>query len=206
MPYRKRFRRRRRRGRRSGYSLKRKVNLALARSKPEDKFLNDIKSQVVTTPTAEGVIPDISQDVTSSGRIGNKIFAKRAMYHFEIFWNTSSTQLFSTIRFIFVKWWDSTLPAYTDIMRSSSLVTSFYNVGNATRFKILYDRKHMVGKQGNANAVKYFNVSIKMNQLLVFDGDAAVGASNVRYALLMIGNDTNGPTLSYSRRFVYTDA
>ncbi len=200
-----RRRRRRRRRRRKPKSLIKKVNLMMKRIKPETQYLDDNFTQTVSSsPFVQDAMSPMDQAVTDGARIAGKIYLKFINMNCSLTWNTSSTQLFSTIRITIVRFDDPDLPGYGNIFQGGTTMVDHWNTNQASRYHVVYDRYHMVGKQGNAQAIKYFKIRIKVNREVIFASNSDTRANNFRYALLEQGDETsNFPSLVIHRRMVF---
>lgn len=192
------------RRRRRKMALSRKVNLIMARSQPETKFVAAGSTGAITTAVVMDMLPNWVQGTGDTNRVGAKIFMKYLIFKAALTWNSSSTIQFSAIRLTLVEYRDATLPAYTDVFASSLDLLALWSTNNAGRYRVLHDRVYRVGDRGNAGRVNYINIKLKLNKHLIFAEDADTAPNNVRYAILLIGDDTNGPNLKFSNRIAFT--
>ena len=197
--FRKSFRRRRtrprrnrRRFRRRASGMRRKVNIALARSKPERKAkdfpltLNAVNNLgTVIDPTPLGIF--VGTD--SNERIGNRLYMRNYDVRYSISYNAGSAFSMQVVRVLWFKWKDTSFPSVNEVLQTASIF-SHYNKGNAGIFSIMSDRNYTVGDQGNAVIDLFRRSVMKIRDVWTYSNTIDTIINKNRIFVILISNMT----------------
>ncbi len=196
---RRRFRPRRNRRRPRRNNLKRQVKIALARSKPEKKYIDSNSSFVLdTVGIVFEPIADIAQGISVEERIGDRLFIRNLDIRWNLFYNIASVAPMYMSRFIWIIWMQNSAPAYLDIMESASMNTH-YSKANTGHFKVLSDRIHICGDRGLSKFNPHFRTFLKIKKLWQYTQASDISPNNNRVFLLVITDNLLTPPV-YSQR------
>ncbi len=183
------FRKRRpRRRTRRRPTMNRKLNIALARSKPEKKHWDvTFSGAVVTTPVVvdlEG--SGIFQGDDSDQRIGNQLYYRNCDIKARYIADGSST-VNSTIRVVIVKFFSDALPTWLEVMNEASTL-SHYKKGYAGKFKILKDYLCVLSAPGIEGSTKNRSHIVRIASKQQYAISSDLHSKNQRYAAMFIAD------------------
>lgn len=184
-------RNRRRFKRRGNKSLLRKVNIALARSKPERKAVDE--GITITSVPAAGVVREvvllgIFQGVESNQRIGDRLYMRNFDLRWSIRYNALSDFPMQLVRVIYVMWSQEGSPTVTEILTDASIF-SHYNKANAGTYKIMSDRTYNVGDRGNTSIEIMRRNILQVKRTWVYTNSLDVFPTDHRVFYILIGNE-----------------
>ena len=202
-------RRNRRRFKRRRGGLVRKVNIALARSKPERKFKD--YSAVTTTVDIVGTIIDPMTSGIAAGtgddqRIGNRLFMRNYDLRFSLNYNNDATLAQQVIRLIWFTYSSTQTPGISSVLEQDSIY-SHYSKANASLFKIISDRFYHVGDQGTATLDIFQRKLIKVNVKFIYEsvGDSIPLKNRLWYLIVGSDSSVNQPVITLVTRVNYYD-
>jgi len=213
---RRRFRPRRRRTRfrrrRTGGRMVRKVNIALARSKPERKFVDvplfSFQGSTVGSVVDSMNTTSIAQGTDSDERIGNRLFMRNYDIRFSIQRSATAVAVTQVTRVIWFKYFENAVPSAGDVLETPSMF-SHYRKAGVGLFKILSDKFYTIGTQGNAVLNIYRRTIMPIKDKWVYTNAADLLPNNKRIWILLIGEEatvTLAPVLFISLRANYYDS
>lgn len=211
--FRPRHRRRTRfRRRRTGNRMVRKVNIALARSKPERKFVDvplySIQGSLVGTTVDAMNTTSILQGVDTFERIGNRLFMRNYDVRFSIQRSATATAVTQVTRVIWFKYFENDTPSAGTILETPSMF-SHYRKSGAGLWKILSDRFYTIGSQGNAVLNIYRRSIVQLKDKWIYTSGTDTLPNSKRVFIVIIGEEavsTLAPVLFISLRANYYDS
>jgi len=213
---RRRFRPRRRRTRfrrrRTGGRMVRKVNIALARSKPERKFV-DVPLYSFQGSTVGSVVDAMNTSTIDQGtdddqRIGNRLFMRNYDVRFSIQRSDTAVAVTQVTRVIWFKWLENNVPSASSVLESPSMF-SHYSKAGAGLFKILSDRFYTIGSQGNVVKNIYRRSIVQLKDKWIYTSNTDLLPNSKRVFILAIGEEatiTLAPVIFISLRANYYDS
>lgn len=153
-------------------------------------------------------LTDIDEGDTSSTRNGDSVRAKSL--NLKIHMTSGSAAGGTTCRVLLVK--DKANrganPAITDILTSVSPLV-YRNLDTTDRFKVLLDRRHVIGTTGSLDGQDVwefnFNKKVKHHVKWTGTGGGVADANLNAYFLIIVHGSANVPNYNYNWRFRYVD-
>ena len=152
---------------------------------------------------------DIKQGTDDSEYIGGHIFIKHSVGFFKLSLHASSTVV-NTIRILFVKWYNDTNPAVTDIIDTSLTATATNNVfapfkrNSASSYKVLHDTVYQLSSTAGDDfpSQKIVRFMVKWNEESRISPSANM--QTYRPCVLFISDQsTNTPTFDMVHRLAW---
>jgi len=191
--------------------LLRKVNIALARSKPEKKFLDE--GVITTSITSAGVVVEpfsggIFQGIGSNDRIGNRLYVRNYDIRWSIRYNALSDFPMQIVRVLWVMWSNDGSPSVLDILTTASIF-SHYTKTNVATWKLLSDRFYYVGRQGKDRVETMHRSIIPIKKTWVYSGNLDLTPVDHRVFYILLTNEEtllDQPNFDFNGRLNYYDA
>jgi len=162
--------------------------------------------------TVGSIVPvslcDLAQGVDQQQRVGDTITARNAHVQYQVLYNTNPVGA----QFIRVVIFQDFRGQYTQVPSWSSTGTGVFagsgfsnaDVGNLGRFKILYDKTHVLDSIDHYGEWEKFNLPI--NTPIHFEGSGATSGTKGRLWIMYYSNQTvNFPTINFNSQLRYTD-
>ncbi len=168
--------------------------------------------QQATAVTDAGTILQVSaipQNDSSQGRDGGQCKITSFRFAYNITQSASASRTLFRVMIVHDKQTNQAQFALTDLLEDGTVVDaihSAYNINNASRFNVLYDKVHALS---TANEVSVYRTIIKkLNLKIRFDSSAAdvTDLSQDSLALVFIGDQvTNDPSIAFNWRLRFID-
>lgn len=172
---------------------------------PEIKFFDLDTASMFTSSGSTTSLCGIAAGDAVNERTGNQIIGKRLLFRALMEINASATD--SALRLIigYDKENVGSNPAVTDVLASSEVTGMYEQKNNKGRFKILYDKVHIVNAA--ASGLKMIKALIPLKNLKIeYSGTSAANRRKNSLFLLGIGTEAaNYPQLYWNSRLEYLD-
>lgn len=183
----------------------------IQRFKAPKYILNEIKNKDGTVPTYAStndieLINGIAQGDTESTRDGRYILPQRLEFNFRAIYPASSGDLVMRVLCVVDTMPDGTAPAVTDVLTTAQ-PQAFYNLDNASRFRICMDRLWYEPEQSVTNArtiEKHFSCDVSRCGPVAYADNGSTVTSIVKGAcyLIYLGTITQSTDTDYRYTFV----
>lgn len=212
------------RGRRGGKKkitlkkVNKKVNLIL-RGIEVKRTLITIGGALTITNGSVDWLTGVDLNTGSDDRIGEMITAKNLRLRYRLHLVAASTHDFELVRIMIVKQMQSlnTKPTAALILENVSN-DSFLNQSTGKRFKILYDRSHVLNRFAGVvgapvdsstriftKTIKLRNMKVKYNTIAVNVATGAGGEVNQLFLVMITDAGANPAIIDFASDFQYTD-
>ncbi len=220
MPYRKRFKKR---SSRPGYMACGKMVLsdaqkALAIARATKALLNveykfhSVGAQgaaITDAPSATNLVL-LSQGDTANTRDGSQVKLTSYRFAYTLKIHASATNTMVRVMIVQDKQTNQAQATATQVLQDSTIIdalTSPYNVDNASRFNILYDKAHSMSSVGSTSCIHRV-IHKKLNLKIRYDanvGDVTDLTQDSLFLILVSDEPTNDPTISHTFRLRFLD-
>jgi len=160
-------------------------NVPAFKRRVELKF-HDTAQGLINIPTAgvvSGSLFTIPQNTSENGRIGRNVLVSKVMFKGEIHLKNQTSLILGHDMARVIMFWDTQTNGATatvlDILESAD-VNSFRNLANSKRFRILYDRVHVIQSQAatitsadvvvTQKAIRLISYYVNVNIPVEYDG------------------------------------
>jgi hypothetical protein len=188
-----------------------------------EEKVHDVDGTSGTTVTTTATVVNLSNIAQGSdyfNRIGDSILGQSMEFRARVVGNTASPRHVIRILLVADREQNGTDPVIGEVLQAgTSPVIQPYNVFYTSRFNVLYDElvhlNNAVGLATGGTSTTYLSdqehlpmMARKWNRHVKYDAAAAADASNRENALYLMAisaDATDGPSLTYTFRFRFTD-
>jgi len=196
-------------------SVNRKVNKILAQT--EKKFTNITITGVLTATSTVDWLSPVDLNTGNEDRIGQKITGKSLSIRYSFRFATASTHHHELIRVLIVIYREanSGKPAAASILENVT-PKSFMSLATADRFRIIYDRTHVLNRladlavdSSTSLIVKRINLrdlNMTYNSTAVAESTGVGGEKNQLMLVTITDAGANFANIEFASQLIFTDS
>ncbi len=195
-------------------TVDRKVNKIL-RQIEKKRTLLELQATTVSAGDVTWLSP-VDLNTGSDDRIGESIIGKTMSISYQIEMNAASTHMNEVVRVMVLVYKQSigAKPAPGSIINPVN-ITSYLSQATGHRFRILYDRAHVLNRLAELSTdsstgvfskrINLRDLHLTFNQTTVVESSGVGGEKNQLELLILTNASANGAIINLSSEFIYTD-